>query len=144
MLTALAALAAVIGLYLHTRSTNQLREEFSSHLRAVRDTHAHELRKNRESLTAERSQWHQTMQAQHTALLNQLEQERRIAADERVQLLNRIKPDTFQPLLSQPAATGMVPPVGFDDDEGYRQALESRDELVERLEREMQAARVVT
>jgi hypothetical protein len=107
-----------------------------------------DLRKLVEAAAAERVEWHRSLEqqrvhaaAQHAALIDQLAQERATAADERVQLLNRIKPDTFHPPLSQPDAISTPPAVRFEDDDGYWRASESRDDMVERIERELQAAR---
>jgi hypothetical protein len=148
MILIAAALCAVALCWLHTRSVAAQRQTLEDRLDAQAQRHAQDLRKLIDASERERAEWHRTLD-QHrasadnarTALLEQIEQERAIAADERVQLLNRIKPDTFHPPLSAPDAISTPPAVSFEDDEGYWRASESRDELVERIEREMNTAR---
>lgn len=141
MSVALVALAAAILLYLHTRSLGTQRQTFEDRLDAQAQRHAMDLRKLMEAADRERLEWHRTLNQDRTQLLEQITAERVTAADERVQLLNRIKPDTYHPPLSAPEAVSGPPAVGFEDDEGFWKAAESRDELVERVERELQAAR---
>jgi hypothetical protein len=138
----LAAGCAVILCWLHTRAMSGQRQTFEDRLDGQAQRHAQDLRKLLDASTVERTDWHRTLEQQHATLLAQVDAERTVAADERVQLLNRIKPETFHPPLSQPEAVSTPPAVGFEDDVGYWRASESRDELVERVEREMQAARV--
>lgn len=148
MTVLIAALVAVILCYLHTRTLNSQRRSFEDRLDGQAQRHAMDLRKLLEAAAAEHGEWHRSLDhervaadSRHQALLEQLTTERAIAADERVQLLNRIKPDTFQLPLSQPDAMSIPPAVPFEDDEAFWRAAESRDELVDRIERELQAAR---
>lgn len=139
----IAALCAVIVLcWLHTRALNSQRHALEDRLDAQAQRHAQDLRRIIDASERADKAWHATVERQHASLVGQLEQERKVAADERSQLLNRIKPDTYHPPVSQPDAVMTPPAVGFEDDDGFWKASESRDELVERLEREMKAARV--
>lgn len=144
----IAATVVVVLCWLHLRAMSSQRQTLEDRLNDQAQRHAQDLRKMIDAATIERTEWHRTLQqhqtsaqAQHAAVLEQVAAERAIAADERVQLLNRIKPDTFHPPLSQPDAISAPPAVAFEDDDGYWRASESRDELVERIEREFQAVR---
>lgn len=137
-----AGLVVIVLCWLHSRSLNAQRQTFEDRLDGQAQRHAQDLRKLIDASAAERSDWQRTLERQHTALLAQLEAERKTAADERVQLLNRIKPDTYHPPISQTEAVSTPPAVGFDDDDGFWRASESRDDMVARIERDLQAARV--
>jgi hypothetical protein len=146
---AAAVVIVVVLCWLHGRAINAQRRTLEDRLDAQAQRHAQDLRKLVEATTTDRDRWHRTLQDQQASadrrcsdLLAQIEQERTIAADERVQLMNRIKPETFHPPLSQPEAISTPPAVRFEDDDGYWRASESRDELVERIEREMNTAKV--
>jgi hypothetical protein len=138
-MTTIAVLAAAaILLYTHRHALRNERQAWETRLDAQEHRH------NAHFAAVLKAQAQERTVAKSIAdnLLAEMRSARTEAAEERVQLMNRVKPESYQPPLSQPDTTINPPAAAFDDDDAFWDARESRDEMVARIEREMKTARV--
>jgi hypothetical protein len=144
MTIAIAVLTAAVLCWLHSRAMNSQRQTLEDRLDHQAQRHAMDLRKLIEASERERLSWHHTLtaeltaaQGQLTALLKAQETERDRWLEERTLLLNRIKPETAQPVMH----TGefFAPPaVEPDDDQAYWESKEAMADRLAQTERELQ------
>jgi hypothetical protein len=136
-MTTIAVLAAAaILLYTHRHALRNERQAWETRLTAQEQRHNAHFAKLLNHAAQERTLLHQAITQQtslhaeqHAALLAQITAERDLAANERGQLLNRIKPETAQPFLASPEIVA-PPAIPTEDDGAY---WETADQLADRM-----------
>lgn len=132
----IAAIVVVVLCWLHTRAMTSQRQTLEDRLDNQAQRHALDLRQRIDASQSERIEWHRTLtqervssQERLTALMAAQATERDRWLEDRTLLLNRIKPETAQPVLH----TGEVfapPAIPVDDDDAF---FEDKEHMADRL-----------